>query len=386
MSRLVWSASAAAALLTLHTAVNLRLLRAPCTQCCVGVDRSSRSRTTHRGVGVGVVVSVLVPARDEAACIGGCVRALLDQEGVELELLVLDDGSTDGTADVARAAAAGDPRLRVLAGAPLPVGWLGKPHACAQLAEAAGGEVLVFVDADVRVAPHGLAATRALLDVHDLDLVCPYPRQLADGLGPRLVQPLLQWSWLTFLPLRLAESSPRASLVAANGQLLVCRAAAYQAAGGHASVRDQVVEDVELARAFKRAGYRVTVADGTHTAACRMYTDWRELADGYTKSLWAAFGSPGGAAAAMALLAWLYVLPPAAAVAAVIRGRPRRAIPGLAGYAAGVGGRALAARRTGGRPADGFAHPLSVAALAALTAASFRRRAEGTLSWKGRTL
>lgn len=373
MSRLVWSASLGAAALTAHLAVNLRLLRTP------GRRRAGAAVTPSR-------VSVLVPARDEADRIDACVRSLLASEGVELELVVLDDGSADGTADVVRTAAGGDPRVRVLTGVPPPRGWLGKPHACAQLADAATSETLVFVDADVRVAPGGLADTVGLLADHDLDLVSPYPLQLAIGAGPRLVQPLLQWSWLTFLPLRLAESSRRPSLVAANGQLLVCRAAAYRAVGGHAAVRSEVLEDVELARAFKRAGYRATVADGTAVATCRMYEDWRGLADGYAKSLWAAFGSPGGAAAVAGLLAWLYLLPPAAAVAGLIRGRRRTTVAGFAGYGAAVAGRVLAARRTGGRSADALAHPASTAALIALIAASWWRRSRGRLAWKGRPL
>ncbi|CAN5158713.1 glycosyltransferase [soil metagenome] len=369
MSRVAAIGSATAALMAAHAAVNARLVRTP-------------------GEGVwGGRVSVLVPARDEAARIGPCVRALLDQRGAEdLELLVLDDGSTDGTAAVVRRTAAGDGRLRLLAGRPLAEGWLGKPHACAQLAEAATGDVLVFVDADVVLCPGGLAATVAALRGGGLDLVSPYPLQLADGLGPRLVQPLLQWSWLTFLPLRLAERLPATSLCAANGQLLACDAAAYRAAGGHAAVRGQVIEDVALARAFKAAGFVATVADGTGVATCRMYGSWPELRDGYTKSLWAAFPGPAGAVGAAALLAVCYLLPPLHAVRALLRGRPRQAVPGLAGYAAGVAGRLIAARRTGGRSRDALAHPVSIAALLALLARSWWARATGRLVWKGREL
>ncbi|MEX0658175.1 MAG: glycosyltransferase family 2 protein [Egibacteraceae bacterium] len=376
MSRLVWSAAVGAAAVTAHVAVNLRLLRRP----------PADGPVTGAPVIDAAAVSVLVPARNEADRIRPCVRSLLASTGIDVELLVLDDGSTDGTAGAVREVAAGDPRVRVLAGAPLPAGWLGKPHACAQLAAAARGQTLVFVDADVRVAPGGLAATVGLLAAHDLDLVCPYPRQLADGAGPRLVQPLLQWSWLAFLPLRLAERGASPSLVAANGQVLACRAAAYRAAGGHAAVRDRVLEDLELAREFKRAGYRATVADGTHVATCRMYADWPALVEGYTKSLWVAFGSPRGAAAAVGLLAWLYLLPPAAAVVGLARGRRPLAVAGLTGYAAAVAGRVMAARRTGGRAADALAHPASVAALTGLTATSVRRHAAGRLTWKGRPL
>jgi hypothetical protein len=345
----------AAVLLAAHTAVNAALLRVP------------TARTTS------VRVSVLLPLRDEAARVEPCLRSLLAQEGVDLEVVVLDDGSTDGTADVVRRVADGDPRVRLLTGRPLRAGWLGKPHACQQLAQAAAStsDVLVFVDADVVLAPHAVAATVALLEETGLDLLSPYPRQEAPGLTA-LVQPLLQWSWLTFLPLRLAERSRRPSLSAANGQLLAVRRSAYDRVGGHAAVHDQVVEDVELLRAVKRAGGTGGVCDGTALATTRMYDSWRELVDGYTKSLWTL------PAPTVALMALLYVLPAAAAL------RGSRA--GQVAYAAGVAGRVVAARRTGGPVAASFAHPVSVAAFCALAVRSRLHRRRGVLTWKGRAL
>jgi hypothetical protein len=200
-------------------------------------------------------VALLLPVRDEAHRVEPCLRALLAQTGVrDLRILVLDDGSTDGTADVVRRVAGADPRVRLVEGQPLPAGWWGKPWACAQLAgEAAADDpaVLVFVDADVVLARHAVAASVALLRWAALDLVSPYPRQLAVTPAERLVQPLLQWSWLTTLPLRVAERSARPSLAAANGQLLVVDAEAYRRAGGHQAVRAEMLEDVALLRAVK---------------------------------------------------------------------------------------------------------------------------------------
>jgi hypothetical protein len=346
--------SALAAAGAVHAAVNAVLLRRP------GPAGSGR-------------VSVLIPMRDEAAHARACLEAVLAQDGVA-EVLVLDDGSTDGTAEIARGLG-----VRVLTGRPLPAGWLGKPHACQQLADAAdpASDVLLFLDADVRLRPGAVAATAGLLG--GLDLVSPYPRQLAGTAAERLVQPLLQWSWLTFLPLRLAERSPRESLAAANGQLLAVRRAAYDRAGGHAAVRAEVVEDVALLRAVKRAGGRGGVADGTALADCRMYSGWPDLREGYTKSLWSAFGSPAGAAGVLGLMALAYLVPPIAALAG--------SRLGLAGYAAGVTGRVVAARRTGGRSwPDALAHPASVAVFAGLTARSLNRHRAGALTWKGRRL
>jgi hypothetical protein len=325
---------------------------------------------------VGEPVSVLVPARDEAHRIAPTVRSVLAQTGVaDLEVLVLDDGSTDGTADVVRAEAAGDPRLKVLDGDPPPPGVLGKPHACAQLAAAARGSVLVFVDADVVLAPHAVAAAVAVLRGAGLALLSPWPRQLAHGPGPRLVQPLLAWSWMVTLPLRRAERSAHPSMVAANGQFLLVDAAALAAAGG--PVRTAVLDDLALARAVKRTGGRVGVADGSALASCRMYADWAELSAGYRKSLWAAFGPVPVASAVVGLLGLAYVVPAVAAL--------RGSWVGLVGYTAGVPSRALAARRVG-TPVwpDALAHPVSVGALAVLWLRSLSGRRRGTLSWKGR--
>lgn len=321
-----------------HTAVNAVLLRRP-------TPAEPRSR-----------VSVLLPVRDEERRVLPCLEALLAQGH---EVLVLDDGSTDATAEVVRSTGA-----TLLTGAPLPEGWLGKPHACQQLADAAdpASEVLAFVDADVVLEPGAVDAAVALLERLDLDLVSPYPRQQAPG-RTRLVQPLQQWSWLAFLPLRWAETSHRPSLTAATGQFLVVRRSAYDRAGGHAAVRDQVAEDLTLLRQVKLAGGRGVVVDGTRLATCRMYDDWPALAEGYAKSL------PGLPPAVPLGLAAATLLP--------LLGRHRRQA-----YAAMVLSRAIAAWRTGSPVLDSLAHPASVVAATALWARS--RHRQGTTRWKGR--
>jgi hypothetical protein len=325
-------------------------------------------------------VAVLLPVRDEAGRVGPCVRALLGQTGLrDLQIRVLDDGSSDGTVDVVQALASGDPRLTVLRGEPLPSGWWGKPHACRQLADDVDADVLVFVDADVVLAPHAVAATVALLRWSGLDLVSPYPRQVAVSVAERLVQPLLEWSFLTTLPLRAAERSPRPSLAAANGQFLAIDALAYRRAGGHAAVRAEMLEDIALLRAVKRAGGSGGVVDGSGLATCRMYDGWPAIREGYAKSLWSAFGSPAGAVAVCGLLGLAYVVPPLAAL--------RGSRVGLVGYAAGVAGRVVVGRRVRARVLpDALAHPLSVAAFCWLTATSLVRRRGGRLVVRGRPL
>jgi hypothetical protein len=346
----------------LHAAVNTRLLRRP-----PSVPRPVERRVT-----------VVLPVRDEAGQVRDCLAAVLDQRGVPgLQVVVVDDGSTDGTAD--QIAAVTDGRVEALQAAPPPSGWLGKPNACAQgAAAAADADVLVFLDADVRLMPDAIASAIAVLDDAALDLVSPWPRQLTGSAAERLVQPLQQWLWGTLLPLRLAERSPRPSLAAANGQFLVVRREAYDRAGGHATVRGEVIEDIALLRAVKAAGGRGVVVDGSTLAACRMYDDWAGVRDGYAKSLWSALGGrPAAAVAAAAGLSAVWLLPPVAALAG------SRA--GLAGYAAGVAGRAVVAARTGGRVwPDALAHPVSIALLDVLVARSVSGHRRGRLEWRGR--
>ncbi|MGE5829770.1 MAG: glycosyltransferase [Micromonosporaceae bacterium] len=367
MTVAAWMVAAVVGLLTAHAGVNARWLRRPPAQLSP----------------VDIDVAVLVPVRDEADRIGLCLRGLRAQRGAGgLAILVGDDGSTDGTAAVVRAVAGGDPRVRLLTVPAPPPGWLGKPHACHQLAAATTAPVLIFVDADVVLAPDAIAATLALLA--GVDLVSPYPRVRADG-AQRLVQPLLQWSWLTFLPLPAMERSARPALAAAGGQLLAVRREAYERAGGHAAVRAEILDDIALARAVKRSGGRIALADGAGIATCQMYRSWAELVAGYTKSLWAAFGSPRGAVGAGLLLGALYVLPPMLAIAGAVAGRPGLAAAGLAGYVFGVLGRVVAARASRTRIwPDVLAHPVSIVLFGWLLTRSLYRRRRGELSWKGR--
>jgi len=331
-------------------------------------------------------VSVLLPLRNEAHRVAPCLEALLAQEGVdELEIIVLDDGSTDGTADVVRNVVGTDPRVKFLDADDVdpPQGWLGKPWACHRLAAEANGSVLVFVDADVVLAPHAVAASVSLLRESGTQLVSPYPRQLAESPLERLTQPLVNWSWMATLPMMLAETRNPA-FAAAIGQFLVIDAVAYRAAGGHESVKGHVVEDVEVLRSLKRAGFRGLPVHGGDIATCRMYNGAVEVYDGYTKSLWSVFGSTPGAVGGVAAMLMIYVLPPVAAV--VARDRATRAW-GALGYASSVAGRAMVARRTGERMwPDVLVMPASMGAFATLTVASLLRRRRGSTTWKGRPL
>lgn len=340
---------------------------------CHTAVNAARLRLPPQAAPVPERVSVLLPVRNEAARIAPTLAALLASRHVPaLEVVVLDDASSDGTADIVEFVTRRDPRVRVVRSAEEPPdGWLGKPFACSRLADLASPDstVLVFLDADVRLAADGLARTVRLLREAELGFVSPYPRQVAGTAAERLVQPLLQWSFLALLPLRLAEHSSRASMAVANGQLLAVDAALYRRSAGHREVAGAVLDDVALARVLRAAGGHGGMADGTDIATCRMYEGWAELREGYAKSLWAAGGSPVGSLTQALVLLGLYCRPDPVA------------------YAAGVVSRLLAARRTGGRAVpDAWLHPLSIASYAYLTGLSCYRHWRGDLHWKGRSL
>lgn len=363
--------SLAAIALTVHTAWNLRHL---VTLRPVPVRRQITER-----------ISIVIPARDEANTIERTVKSALDQQGLEnLEIIVLDDGSTDGTGPLLTSLH--HSQLTVIHGENTspPVGWLGKPHACARLSTHASGSVIVFLDADVTLDPYAVASAVQLLREGGYDLVAPYPRLIAEGWFERLIQPLVVWSWASTVPLSWAETSQRPSLSAANGQLLVFDSAKYRDVSGHNCVADNVLEDIGLMRAIRSAGGRAITVNGSHIADCRMYSSTTEVVDGYTKSLWAAFGGPAGTVAVVGFLSAAYVLPAAAMLTA--RTKQDR-LWGLAGFVAGVAGRALVAQKTGGRVwPDVCAQPVSITAFAGLNALSWLRHLRGTNSWKGRAV
>jgi hypothetical protein len=373
VKRLVpWLALGAIAL-TAHTAWNLQRLRRP------HAPNSDIDEHVH----------VLIPARDEEGHLAATIDSVRAQRGVpNLSIHVLDDGSTDGTAAIAQRAAETDPRVHSDIGAneDPPPGWLGKNFACARLAEGVTtsgvrSDVLVFLDADVTLEPDALAALIAELRAGGFDLIAPYPRQIAVGWLERLVQPLLVWSWVTTIPLGIAEQRQWASMSAANGQLLVFDAGAYQSIGGHSAVRGDVIEDVELMREIRKSGMRAVTVDGSHLAQCRMYESPTDLIDGYTKSVWRAFGGIAGSIGVNYALTGLYIVP----AGAMIFGRGSIRGWGTLGYAAGVLGRVLVAQRTGERAwPDSLAHPVSVLAFATINKLSWWRHFSGTTRWKGR--
>ena len=346
------------------------------------------------GTAITEPVTVLVPARDEAHRVPDLVADLRAQHGVPgMRVIVLDDDSSDGTADAARRAAAGDDRIEVVRSTERPpAGWTGKAAACAHAyrvaAPAADTGVIVFVDADVRLAPQALRAAVTSLRRMGADLLSPWPFQVAGSPAEHLLQPLLCWSWFSSLPVAVADRTTRPSMAVACGQFLVFDARAYAAIGGHAAVAASPTEDLDLARTLRAAGRRTVVAAAGPLASCRMYLDRRQLTAGYTRWLWSAFGSTAGAVAVLAGYTLAYVLPPVAAVAG--HGSVRRW--GLAGTAAALVSRTLARSAERGTAPSGsdavaaLGHPAAITGFGALTVASLRARREGRTGWKNRPL
>ncbi len=340
-----------------------------------------------RGAGEteGPFVSLLVPARNEAPTIASTVAGLLAQDYPRFELLILDDHSEDGTAAIAQAAGRGDPRFRLLAGADLPPGWLGKNWACQQLGQAARGDLLVFTDADVRWQPEALAALVRLSERESADLVTIWPTQQTETWAERLAVPLMALVVLAYLPLPLVHHTRFAAFAAANGQCLAFRRRAYDQVGGHAAVRKQIVEDIVFARRIKGQGLRLRMADGNHLIACRMYDGWPSVRDGYAKNILAGYGGHVWALLLAALFHWFVFLGPWLWLAAALgTGGPVLWPAALAALTIAV--RGLTAVLSRQRAGDALLMPVSVLLMTAIAARALWWRWRGGPRWKGRVL
>ncbi|EKE43826.1 hypothetical protein OCGS_2160 [Oceaniovalibus guishaninsula JLT2003] len=252
--------------------------------------------------GDGAAVSILIPARDEAANIDAALDAVLAQQGIGLDVVVLDDGSSDDTAARVAVRAARDPRVRLVRGAGLPPGWNGKQHACHQLARHARHPVLLFVDADVRLAPDAALRMWRYMEDRALDLVSGFPRQITRTLPEIVVIPQIFVVLLGYLPLPMARTSGSSGFAAGCGQLMMVRADAYRRAGGHAAFRDRMHDGLNLPRNVRLSGGRTDILDATPIASCRMYDNWPAIRQGFTKN------ATEGMARPVALPVWTVLL------------------------------------------------------------------------------
>ncbi|MEM9250973.1 MAG: glycosyltransferase family 2 protein [Planctomycetota bacterium] len=256
-------------------------------------------------------VSLLIPARDEATAIEGCLRAALASRGVDLEVIVLDDGSTDGTAAVVQQIATEDDRVKLIRNHELPAGWCGKQHACYRLAEAATHSRLAWIDADVTLAPDALARMAAFADHAQAELVSAFPRQQTRALAETMIVPLINFLLVGYLPMMMMRMSRGAGFGVGCGQFVMADREAYFAVGGHGheSVRLSLHDGMTLPRAFREAGKMTDIADGKSIASCRMYDSFGTVWRGFAKNATEGMATPVGIWVWSVLLGAGHVLP-----------------------------------------------------------------------------
>jgi chlorobactene glucosyltransferase len=337
-------------------------------------------------------VAILVPARNEEANIEACLRFLLAQDYPNLEIWLYDDASTDRTAEIAtRIQSEHQSTLHIISGTEgPPPGWLGKANACHQLYTAMRAEsqpdYLLFTDADVRFEPSAVSQAVETAQANRVGLLSIFPRQITVSWAERLAVPvLLHWTVYNFLPLPLAFSMRAGpAFAAANGQFMLFTREAYEACGGHAGVRSKILEDVALARAVKRAGYRALLADGGQLVRTRMYSGPAEVWQGYSKNVYAFFAnSPVFLSIGIVGLLTLYVLPILLAVAFL---PSAVGFIFLAQYAVAVLTRLVLSLRFKYSLLDSFFHPLAILFIIAIAINSMIWATTGRGVWKGRIL
>lgn len=344
----------------------------------------------------GPQVSVIVPARNEQKNIRRCVEALLAQDYPNLQVLVLDDRSSDSTPVILAELSARDSRLVILAGRELTPGWAGKPHALHQAAASATGEWLLFLDADTFLHPNAVSAALAAAQKSRADLYTVMTEQILGSFWEKTVMPLVFTALsVGFSPRKVNDPKSRDAI--ANGQFILIRRAVYDSVGGHEAVKDQIVEDKALSEKVKWSGHRLVVADGRGVAQTRMYTDLASMWEGWTKNIYLGLSDHPGLmllgvfGATLALMAALVL--------------PVWPVLGLLWYASGGGWAALLVmiealliwayilfervkvnRGMGVSAWYAFTTPLGAGVFAAMMLASAWKVLSGAgVTWKGRT-
>lgn len=238
-------------------------------------------------------VSVIVPARNEEACLGACLQSLVSQNGIACEVIVVDDDSGDRTSEIASSFSASQEqvRVRVLEAGPLRAGWTGKNNAAAAGAKAARGDWLLFTDADTIHLPGSLS--RGVDEARRLGaaLLSYSPQQIVTSFSQKSVMPVIFAELsMSFPPSKVSD--PSSPLAAANGQYILVASEAYDAVGGHAAIAGSLLEDVALARAVKLSGRKIIFRYGGDAVRARMYRTFAQLREGWTKNLTLLFPSP----------------------------------------------------------------------------------------------
>ncbi len=336
-------------------------------------------------------VSILIPARDEEGNIERCLRSVLAQDHPSLEVIVLDDRSSDRTAEIVAAVVADDPRVRLLSGSPLPEGWKGKCHALRQAATAADGEWLLMVDADVELHPAALTTALGSAREHDAVMVSWFGRLETVTFWERLLQPFILDFILTHSDPRRVNDLARPDCIA-NGQFILVRADAYEELGGHESVKDSIVEDMAFARLAKAKGLRYRLLDTLDLMQVRMYRSLGEIWAGWTKNFFAGLHGRRGVVAAGLIYLLLTALMPFAVLAAAaglaVAGEVKPVLLGVSGASVvmlWLYRLAVIRRSSPASVMSALLHPVAAVVLGLIIVDSSRRAASGkAVTWKGR--
>ena len=282
-------------------------------------------------------VSVIVPARNEERNILACVSSLLCQDYPSFEVIAVNDHSEDRTVKILSALQEGHPRLSMLDCVALPAGWTGKNWACHEGYRQAQGELILFTDADTQHAPHFLRKAVAAILHEQADLLTVIPRFATISLAEKAIMPLLIWLAYCVFPLALMNRNRLRIVSYSNGAFLMFRRDAYQKIGGHAAIRDNVIDDLTLGRRIRQAGMRCVALNGAAALQCRMYTGMQEIYSGFAKNLFRLFSNslPTGIAVPLCSLCWLffctvYIAPVFAAAFFMLRPQGSLISPGAA--------------------------------------------------------
>ena len=374
--------------MTLLLIACLALALVPALVFLVNLD-AYRPPPTGDPAGARRPLSVLIPARDEERVIGAALRSVLANAGVDFEVLVLDDHSKDATAAIVESVAYCDDRVRLISGGPLPPGWCGKQHACWTLGEEARHPMMVFIDADVRLAPDALARMSAFMEATGADLASGIPHQETHGLLEKLLIPLIHFIMLGFMPIPSMRRTRMPSLSAGCGQLFIARRGPYLRAGGHAAIRSSRHDGIKLPRLFRAAGFKIDLFDATDVAECRMYRSAGEVWSGLAKNAGEALAAPRLIVPMTAILILGQVLPFVLLVPAVSgRPQPWYAVQWallVCSLCAAWLPRFAAAARFRLSLTGAFLHPVGVFLLVTIQWYAFLRNLLGRpTSWKGR--
>jgi len=237
-------------------------------------------------------VSVLIPARNEEGSITECVESVLKSQGVKVEVVVLDDHSDDATADLVARISASDSRCRCVMGKPLPEHWNGKQHACYLLANEAHYDLMLFLDADVRLSDTAVEKLVDRLRNTNVALLSAFPHQETGTILEKLLIPLMHYVLLAFLPFVRMRTSKSPAYAAGCGQLFLTRKTDYHTAGTHQAIRSSRHDGLMLPRIYRQANLVTDVVDGTDLARCRMYRSGKEVIRGLLKNATEGIASP----------------------------------------------------------------------------------------------